>query len=46
MLILAITMWVMMELNAPDWCFTCWWISAFCTGINFIINCIKIGKEL
>lgn len=46
MLNLAIMMWMMMELNAPDWCYTCWWIAAICTGISFVVNCIKIGKEL
>ena len=43
---LAILMWLMIELNAPNWCYICWWIAVIFKGLSFAIECIKIGKEL
>lgn len=46
MLILAILMWIMIELGAPSWCFTLWWISMICSIISFCVDLVKLGKEL
>lgn len=46
MIALPILMWIMCELNAPDWCFVLWWIGAILTIIDLIINLVKLGMKL
>ena len=46
MLHLPIEYWILTTLNAPQWCFTCWWIMTGICTINFCVQLIKLGKEL
>ena len=46
MLQLAITMWMMIELSAPSWCYTLWWIMLIATVIKDAISLIELGQKL
>ena len=45
MLNLAILMWIMLELGAPSWCFTCWWIAMIFKFLSLCVDLIKIGHD-
>ena len=46
MLQLAIIMWMMIELSAPSWCYTLWWIMLVATVIKDAISLIELGQKL
>ena len=46
MLHLLIEHWILTTLNAPQWCFTCWWILVINGFLYNSAKLIKFGKEL
>jgi hypothetical protein len=46
MLHLLIEHWMLTTLNAPQWCFTCWWILVVIWFLDVCVKLVKFGKEL
>ena len=46
MLHLLIEHWMLIAFNAPQWCFTCWWILVVVWFLDVCVKLVKFGKEL
>lgn len=45
MIQLAILWWVLTTLNAPTWCWVCWWVCVGTCAVELCRRMINLGKK-